>query len=198
MSKNCFTICIDMDDTIEDLLPAWLEWLSNEYYLTCTVEDVDNWNILGLFPFLTKEQIYKPLFSSEFWKKVKPKEDAIVYIKKLIDEGHDVYICTASHYNSVAPKIIEIIEQYFPFIDYKHIIIAYNKQMIKCDVMIDDADHNLIGGDYYKLLFNASHNQGFNEAGTGIKRVYNWKEIYDLIHTLDWIYLCDKKETITY
>ena len=63
MPKNCFTICIDMDDTIEDLLPAWLKWLSGEYHLERTVDDVTGWDILGLFPFLTPEQIYARLLS---------------------------------------------------------------------------------------------------------------------------------------
>lgn len=196
--KNCFTICIDMDDTIEDLLPNWLKWLEDQYNFPADYEQMKSWDILSMFPFLTCDQIYGPLFDREFWKRVKPKEGAVEYIKKLIDEGHDIYICTASHYDSVQHKFAEVLENYFPFIDYKHIIIAYNKQMIKCDIMIDDGYHNLIGGDYLKLLFDANYNRSFDEKEHNILRVKSWKEIYDTIHTLDWVYSCEGKETITY
>lgn len=198
MPKNCFTICIDMDDTIEDLLPTWIEWLSNQYHFPANKNEMKSWDILSMFPFLDGEQIYSPLFDQNFWKLVQPKEDAIEYIKKLIDDGHDIYICTASHYGSVQHKFVEVLEKYFPFIDYKHIIVAYHKQMIKCDIMIDDGYHNLIGGDYLKLLFDASYNRSFNEKEYNILRVHSWKEIYDTINTLDWIYSCEGKETIAY
>lgn len=198
MPKNCFTICIDMDDTIEDLLPAWLKWLSGEYHLERTVDDVTGWDILGLFPFLTPEQIYAPLFSADFWKNVKPKEDAIYYIKKLIEDGHDVYVCTASHYSSVDHKMREVLEKHFPFIDYRHIIVAYNKQMIKCDIMIDDGIHNLVGGDYLKILYNAKHNAMCDCESEHIRRASSWEEIYNIVKDLDWIYSCKGFQTIDY
>ena len=198
MSKNCFTICIDMDDTIENLLPAWLNWLEGQYHFHIDQEDINSWDILTLFPFLTPEQIYAPLYSRDFWKRVTPKEDAIIYIQKLINDGHDVYICTASPYGTLVYKFEEILEKYFPFIDYKHIIVAYPKQMIKCDIMIDDGYHNLIGGNYLKILFEANYNRSFDEKEYNILRVHSWKEIYDTINTHDWIYSCEGKETIDY
>ncbi|MBR4813702.1 MAG: hypothetical protein IKZ69_07320 [Lachnospiraceae bacterium] len=43
--------------------------------------------------------------------------------------------------------------------------------------MIDDGIHNLIGGSYRKILFDAPYNRDFDEKALGIVRVKNWQEI---------------------
>lgn len=53
--------------------------------------------------------------------------------------------------------------------------------MIKGDVLVDDGIHNLIGGDYRKILVDAPYNREFNEKEYGMVRVKIWKEIYDVI-----------------
>lgn len=77
-----------------------------------------------------------------------------------------------------------IIERFFPFIDWEHIIIATNKQMIKCDVLVDDGPHNLRFGEYIPILFDANHNKSFKNEDYGIQRVYNWEQAYNLIKEL--------------
>ena len=53
--------------------------------------------------------------------------------------------------------------------------------MIKGDILIDDAVHNHIGGDYRKFLMNAPHNEKYDADANGMIRVSSWKEIYELI-----------------
>ncbi len=47
----------------------------------------------------------------------------------------------------------------FPFLGWEHIILASNKQMIRGGIMIDDGIHNLLGGKYFKILFNRPRNR---------------------------------------
>ena len=70
--------------------------------------------------------------------------------------------------------------------------------MIKCDIMIDDGPHNLINGDYLRVLFDAPHNRTFPAEDNQMKRVYNWEQVYNLIKDLDWFYDVYGLETITY
>ena len=70
MLNNCFTIRVDMDDTIEHLLKAWVAWLNTKYYLTVEYENIREWDMTLNFPTLTEEQIYQPLELKEFWELV--------------------------------------------------------------------------------------------------------------------------------
>ena len=39
------TILVDIDDTIEYLCKAWVEWLNEKYGTTVKYEDITDWNI---------------------------------------------------------------------------------------------------------------------------------------------------------
>lgn len=174
------TILVDMDDTATWLLPHWVEWLNKRYSLNVDWKGINKWDILLFFPKeLTKEQIYEPLISKEFWDSVTPREGAVEYITKLHNAGFEIYICTSTDYRNIQSKYERVIRKYFPFIDWKHIIVTSNKQMIKADFIIDDAIHNLIGGcQRYKILMAMPHNDNFEVNEFGINRMSNWKTIY--------------------
>ena len=180
MNKT-FTILVDMDDTIEYLLREWLNWLNTRYARDVHEEDINDWNIMLAYPGLTDTQVYAPLFFEELWKRVKPMPDAVEYLKLLHDEGHEIYIVTSSNFHTIEMKLTEVLFKNFPFIDEDHVIVARKKQMIRGDIMIDDGPHNLIGGEYIKILMTAAHNRGFDAKANGMIRVHNWSEIYTII-----------------
>lgn len=72
----------------------------------------------------------------------------------------------------------------FPFISWDQVIITSRKQLIKGDVLIDDGIHNLEGGDYIKILVTAPHNRDYDAEANGMIRVYNWKQIEEVINQL--------------
>ena len=175
------TILIDMDDTMVDLMSAWIQRLNKQYGLSIKNSDICVWDLMQIFTTLTKEQIYAPLHDASLWDELKPIEGSGKYIKKLMDDGHDVYVVTSAHYKTFQPKIEKVILKYFPYISWRNVIVTSKKQMIKGDILIDDAVHNLVGGDYRKFLVNAPHNQSYDAEGSGMIRVSSWKEIYELI-----------------
>lgn len=184
MDKKDFIICCDMDDTIEHLVAAWISWLNAKHNLDVKYDDIKDWNISLFYPTLTQSQVFEPLNQDDFWKTVQPMPDAIIYIKKLIDEGFSFYICTASHYNALKTKMEEVLFKYFPYLNWKNVIVTQNKQLIKCDVLVDDGAHNILG-DYIGLLKDAPYNKEFDEhAHLSVMRVHDWEEIYNLIHQI--------------
>lgn len=184
MGVRGLTILIDMDDTIENLCETWVNFLAKKYKLKTTINDITQWDMCRNFPSLTPDEIFKPLETEEFWRQVRPIEGAIDCIKRLFDDGHEIYIVTASHPNTVPLKMNNVLFKYFPFIDASHIIITANKQMVMGDVMIDDAPHNLIGANVVKILFSAPHNRDFDARKWGMYRADNWAEIYQYISKL--------------
>ena len=55
--------------------------------------------------------------------------------------------------------------------------------MVRGDVLIDDAPHNLVGGEYAKILFDRPHNRSFDHVANDALRVNTWEEIDQVIHS---------------
>lgn len=183
------TILVDMDDVLENLVDTWVSVLNSRHDLHVKQDDIVEWDMSKAFPTLTKEEIFAPFNMEGFWKLMKPVNGSQTYIKMLQDEGHEIYVVTSTHYNFIAMKMKHIIEKWFPSIPYNHVIIAYKKQMIKGDVLVDDYIQNLIGGEYKKLLFDASHNRSFSDEALtdyDITRVVGWDEAYKAIKALEY------------
>ena len=178
---SCITLLVDMDDTIENLLLAWTEWLNNMYGTSVNADDITGWEVQKFFPSLTKDDVYAPLYEDEFWKTVQPKEDAVRYLAHIKELGFKLYICTNSNYQTIRRKLEYIIDRYFPFISWCNVITICNKQLLNADILVDDGVHNLIGGSYKKILMTASHNKDFDANSNGMTRVNNWQEAYDKI-----------------
>ena len=177
-------ILIDIDDTIEYLCRTWCKWLNLKYGTNVKYRNITNWDLSVFFPSLSRDQVYEPLHNANFWKIVPPMLDAIKYIKMLINEGNKVYLCTSTDYRNIRPKFEYVIQKYFPYISWNQVIVAANKQMIRGDILVDDAPHNLENGKYYKILMSAPHNKNYNAEKNGMIRVNSWREIYNTIHLI--------------
>lgn len=182
---NRLVICCDMDDTIEYLVKAWVKWLNYTHFLNVDYKNITDWEMKLSFPTLTEDEIFEPLRTPSFWDTVEPIPDAAKYMQMLIDEGYDFYICTNTSYNIANEKFNRCLFKHFPFLDRKKIIMTSNKQMIKCDILIDDALQN-IQGDYKGILMTAPHNKDFNVSSVdNVFRAYTWEDVYNIVHAID-------------
>ena len=178
------TVLVDLDDTIEDLLGAWVGELNKRFGTCVGYNDIASWEIGSYFTNLTENQIYSPLLEGEFWEKVKIKPGAKEYIERLIDDGHKVVVVTASHPDTISHKLNKVLFKNLPFLSYKDVIIAHRKQMIKGDILVDDNPVNLLNGDYQGILVDMPHNKSYKAEKHGLFRAKDWKEIYDIISEL--------------
>lgn len=170
-------VLVDMDDTITWLLPIWVNSLNNQHGLSVDWRDIKSWDVASVFPTLTKDQVYEPLASENIWDDVKPRGMSVEVLTYLYNAGYEIYVCTSTDYRNVKPKYEKVIQKYFPFIDWRHVIIASNKGMIRADYIIDDAPHNLMGDQEHKFLLDMPHNLDFDAAANDIIRFANWEAI---------------------
>ena len=195
MAFSNFTVLIDMDDTIEYLLRDWIAYLNDWYGTDVTEDDIHDYDITKAFPTLMPDQVYAPLRFHELWANLKPIPGARYAIERMQDDGYDVYIVTSSNLQTINTKVTCMLNRYFPTITNDHVIIARRKQMIRGDVMIDDAPHNLIGGEYLKIMPTAAHNRDFDAEAHGIIRAETWDEIYKTVKEYaDFWAGCDEAE----
>jgi 5'(3')-deoxyribonucleotidase len=178
------TILIDMDDTIENLVDVWIEFLNKKHGTNVHRDDVIKWDISEAFPSLSLGDIYAPLSSEELWETVTTLPGAVENMQRLISDGHKLVIVTASHQDTVPLKLNNVLFKYFPFITMDDVIIAKQKQLINGDILIDDAPHNLEGGSYKGILMSAPHNKSYNAQANGFIRANNWDEIYAAIYQI--------------
>ena len=177
-------IGIDFDSTLNELLDVWVMWLNRAYGFSVKPEDITDWELGKAYPWLTKEELYMPLNTPEFWDEVQIKQDAAEILERLMAEGHEVYIITSSYYKVLPFKLKRCLFKHFPFINHKQVIITYNKALIMCDVLIDDGLHNLKGSTAVKVVFDAPYNRGPEAKDIVDYRVGSWKEVYVLIRGL--------------
>lgn len=178
------TVLVDMDDTIESLLSAWVERLNRSFGTDVKPDEVSEWDISKSFPTLTKEQVYSPLLCDDFWYSVMPIDGASDALQQLIADGHRVLIVTTSAYQTLRTKMDVVLFGYFPFLTWNDVIITSHKQLVKGDVLVDDGVHNLEGGDYMKVLMDAPHNRSYDAEANGMVRVKSWGEAYSVITNL--------------
>ena len=174
-------ILVDMDDTIEQLLQAWVDGVNKKYGRSASCDDITDWNVSKAFPGLSWEEVYTVPIEPGFWGRVLPIPGAVEGLKALIDRGHEVYIVTATYYESVEEKMKDLLFRYFPFLSWSQVILTGRKQLIRGDVLIDDGIHNLEGGDYRKILFTAAHNRFYDAEAHGMIRVNTWEEAVEVI-----------------
>lgn len=115
------TILFDADDTVENLSDCWIAMLNERYGISVTPEDVHSWDISLAFPTLTKEQVFGVLHDDELWRRITPISGSVEVLQKLYDEGHQLYMVTASSYHTCKTKVERLLEL-FPFLDWEHIM----------------------------------------------------------------------------
>ena len=169
-------ILVDMDDTLENLTEAWVSWANRRYGTAVKVDDIRSWDPSEAFPGVSHDQIYAILQEEALYRTLKPLPGAVEALKSLVDAGHRVYILSNTDYRVIRAKTEAVLLRYFPFIPMERVIFAARKPMIRADVLVDDGPHNLLSGEYAKLLFTAYHNRDFDAAAHGMTRVNTWPE----------------------
>lgn len=170
---------IDLDNVLNNLTEVLLDIYNEDSGDNISLQEIKTYKV---DPYLKSE--YKNKLKDYFTiasQKVKPIKDSTTYLEKLHNEGHEIYILTASYYLNMVTKF-DWIRQYYPFVDKKHIWVVHKKQMVNVDCLLDDNIDNLIGGRYKKFLYVYPWNEHINDED--IIKIHNWKEFYEKIQEL--------------
>lgn len=177
-------IVIDLDDVIctGGFLRLVNEFLKTNY----TEEDNKGYYLTDLVPKERKEEWEEFYFSHDLYDYVTllPEVESIM---KQLYEKYEIYIVSAYVYKANPLKSgIQTMKKYdwlaktFPYMDPRRFVFLCNKDIISCDIRIDDKMSNLEGEASKKFLFTAYHNKNYTDEELqekGIERVNSWKEI---------------------
>lgn len=149
-------VLCDLDGICADLLPAWLGLYNNRYGDSVTVADITDWDVARCVKHPRK--IYGVLDRPNVYRELKPVPGAVDGLWRICNAGHHVVIATATPRRvEVATEKLQWIKEHLPFIDHENIVIVHRKDLLRGDVLIDDAPRNILRhraawGDSCKLV----------------------------------------------
>jgi 5'-nucleotidase len=169
-------LLIDMDGVLCDLVGKWFAVYNREHNDAIRLEQMTHW---GPHLYARKgKAIYRYLTQPGFFRDLAPIPGAIAGMRKLHAWGHELVIVTAAK-NGHRDKM-EWVHEHLPFLPPGNIVFAHRKELVRGDVMFDDAPHNLLAFAPYGLPVAMDY--PYNQGAPGM-RVRSWSEFLQLIRT---------------
>lgn len=181
-------IGIDIDNVCVNTTSCILEQHYADTGERLTLDDIKTYYIENYVSKEYRDDFHLIFLKKEMWKRVKVLPHCVEVIKRLHDMGEEIYFVTATEPQNVAKKA-RFLQRTFPFLDIrKRLITTHCKQMIKCDVLIDDYEDNLKNGSYFGILMNYPWNSTaiFDEAAyDNIYRVFDWLQVEPMLEYIE-------------
>ncbi|WP_335966872.1 5'(3')-deoxyribonucleotidase [Galbibacter sp. PAP.153] len=162
-------LLIDMDGVLAD---TYLQFFRLE--ATVTGKQVLHNDIIGLAEGDAFPNYKKYIHNDGFFRDAPVIDDAVEVMEKL-NKIYEIFIVSSAMEfpNSLREKY-DWLQEHFPFLHWKQIILCGSKIPVQGDILIDDHFKNLNPFQGKTLLFTQPHNMG---RDNGHYRVDNWREI---------------------
>ncbi|MEG1705275.1 MAG: hypothetical protein RR290_01715 [Clostridia bacterium] len=187
---NKQNLMIDMDDVICN---GGFLYLINEFtHKHYVIDDFKDYYMQDVIPQEDKKDWLEFFKQNNIYTKACFIQNAYEIIYKL-NEVYNVFIVTSY----IVPEEIIIsskllqdkfvwLQENLPFISPYNYVFCSNKDIIDCDIKIDDKLSNLTGNIHTKtkLLFTAYHNKNITDnelKNNNVIRVNNWNDISEIL-----------------
>lgn len=184
MNSNKFTIAIDVDCVLNNLMDKTIEMYNSRYNTSLSINNFKEYDVFKCLPHNEAQNFVDLFQEEELWESLTPIKDSQWGIKHFIESGYTVYLATATHYKNFSWKV-EWLKHYFGMIPEKNIICVHNKGLLKVDVLIDDCLDNLLSSMWYeRVTLDWPWNRDVWDETYGIHRAHNWIEIVDIVNEI--------------
>ena len=181
-------IALDVDNVCVDTTACVLAQHYADTGEKLTLDDIKSYYIENYVGDDYKDDFHLIFFNKEMWKKVQVLPHCIDVVKRLYDKGNEIWFVTSTEPQNVAKKA-RFLQRTFPFLDIrKRLITTHCKQMIRCDILVDDCVDNVVGANYTSILMDYPWNSTaiFDEAEyDNIYRVFDWLEVEPMIEYIE-------------
>jgi 5'-nucleotidase len=166
-------ILVDMDGVIADVYTRFFELYEKETGKKKTMEEIIGFKEAEAFP-----EVYRWVETPGFFRTI-PVMNESQRVLKLLNERYDIVIVSmATEFPySLTDKQLWLNDN-FPFISWKQVVLCGNKNLIKADLMIDDHFKNLDNFEGDTIMYLQPHN--INDTSHNYKTVSSWTEIEKL------------------
>ena len=110
-------------------------------------------------------------------------------IKKLYDEGYEIFFATSSLPENLRKKINHLSRNMYLPKEYieRHTININDKYLLNVDILIDDCPEHIGNAkrNYYSIVFDYPWNRGDIDKQPCVSRVYDWLGVYTAVKTIE-------------
>ena len=128
---------IDVDNVICNLQEVVVQLFNERNGTNYTLDDFTDYDVANVLSVDEAVAMKKMYGESGIYSNVRPITGSQEALKKLINDGHQVYLVT-----DALPQIynekVEWLRHFFPFIDDSHIIAMRHKHLFNADILIEE------------------------------------------------------------
>jgi 5'(3')-deoxyribonucleotidase len=167
-------ILVDMDGVLADVYSQFIELELKETGVHLEIQSLYGKIESEAFPHYEKH-----VLSNGFFRTAPTIPNSIEGLKYLNDRYKVLVVSSATEFLQSLREKIEWLNEFYPFISWKQIILCGKKDAIKGDIMLDDHLKNLDSFDGQKILFTQPHNTYVLKDY--FQRVDNWGQIMNIL-----------------
>lgn len=178
-------IAIDFDSTLFPTMERVIDIYNDRHSANMTLSQHTAYNFHDHFPSDVADELISIFVEKDVYDSLQPYKGAVRAVRFLMEQGHEVYIATASDVRNMEWKE-ELLQKYFPFIPKNNLIRIYNKKMLNVDMLIEDNLDNLKHTNTERVCFNQPWNiDDGADYVYGIYRIHHWDEIINIINEIE-------------
>ncbi len=167
-------VLVDMDGVLADVYNRFFTLHEEETRTRLTIQDIIGLKEAEAFPGQLKW-----VNSPGFFRSVPVMPGSQAGLKWLNEKFEVVVVSMATEFPVCLTDKQLWLNEHFPFISWKQVVLCGNKNLIQADIMIDDHLKNLDGFNGETIIFTQPHNMNLTELKH--KRVDSWPEIKKLL-----------------
>lgn len=171
-------IGLDVDDVLTPCTDIILQKLHEMGY---EFEDADiSWDFSSYGPEI-QNAAHELIQEGFFFSRQEPMDGAREMIQALLDRGHEVFFVSAVSPNHMSIRGKQLME-WFPMVPQKNIILGSRKDLVKLDILLDDAPHNIRqSAARYPVLFLRKYNQHMKPNHLSVVNYPNFLKLVDFL-----------------
>ncbi len=178
-------ICLDIDNVLNDLTEKTITLYNALANKNIQMSDITTYNFYDCLPKEDADGIIALFKNKKLWDSLKPLPYSQEALKKLIKQGHRIFLATATDPINFEWKC-DWLSRYFSFIPTDNIIRIMDKSLLRVDVMVDDHLSNLTSNVCERVCLDYSWNQSTSkDYAYDIRRAYNWHDVIDIIKDIE-------------
>lgn len=167
-------VLVDMDGVLADVYRQFRLYEERE-----TGRLIDTGQLAGVLELDAFPNGKKHVVSEGFFRTAPVINESIEGLKYLNEKYNVLIVSSATEFPQSLTEKVDWLNEYFPFISWKQIILCGEKKSIRGDIMIDDHPKNLNFFEGRRIIYTQPHNLFINDAT--LERVNGWKEIMDIL-----------------
>jgi 5'-nucleotidase len=174
---NC-VVGVDVDEVCAHTLEVWLRRYNRAYADSLVIADITDWDLRKFVRPECGAKIFDILTEKDFYEEVAPMEGFAEGVKSLRDAN-----ATVVYVSSCVPRTLdqkmEWLSIHDPNMKWQDVILCYHKNLLRLDVLIDDAPKNL--NDAPRGTSTVRFRMPYNTGVAATEHVSNWDNILDVV-----------------